>query len=94
MSRKYQEIPSTVATHKGFALPGFDQRGAAPRDIGPAAKANPGVNIIVYHSGYDIGDEQKAYRGDAAPTRRRTPSTALIKSLRENSTTPPAPQAG
>ena len=46
ISDKYPKIPPVVATHKGFALPGFDQRGAAPRDVGPAAKANPGVRFI------------------------------------------------
>ena len=84
VSRKYPEIPPTVATHKGFALPGFDQRAAAPRDVGPAAKANPGVNLIVYHSGYDTGDEQKAYRGDAAADSSANTVDSLIKSLREN----------
>ena len=84
MSEKYPEINPTVATHKGFALPGFDQRAAAPRDVGPAAKAHPDVNIIVYHSGYDTGDEQKAYRGDAEADSGTTTVDGFIKSLREN----------
>ena len=84
VSEKYPEIPPTVATHKGFALPGFDQRAAAPRDVGPAAKANPGVNLIIYHSGYDTGDEQKAYRGDAEADSGTTTVDGFIKSLREN----------
>ena len=84
VSEKYPEINPTVATHKGFALPGFDQRAAAPRDVGPAAKAHPDVNIIVYHSGYDTGDEQKAYRGDAEADSGTTTVDGFIKSLREN----------
>jgi hypothetical protein len=84
VSKKYPEIPPTVATHKGFALPGFDQRGAAPRDVGPAAKAHRGVNFIIYHSGYDIGDTQKAYRGDAQADSSQNTVDSLIKSLREN----------
>ena len=52
-----------IATHKGFALPGFDQRAATPRDIGPAARQNRDVKFIVYHSGYDIGDTQRALPG-------------------------------
>jgi len=28
ISRKYPDIPPLIATHKGFALPGFDKRGA------------------------------------------------------------------
>jgi predicted TIM-barrel fold metal-dependent hydrolase len=82
VSDKYG-IPATVATHKGFALPGFDQRAAAPRDVPPAAKANPDVNIIVYHSGYDTGDEQKAYRGDEKANSRTTTVDGFIKALRE-----------
>ncbi len=66
VSKKYPQVPPVIATHKGFPLPAFDQRAAAPRDVGPAAKANPGVRIIVYHSGYDTGDRQTAYRGDEA----------------------------
>jgi hypothetical protein len=84
VSEKFPEIPPTIATHKGFALPGFDQRAAAPRDVGPAAKKHRDVNIIVYHSGYDTGDEQKAYRGDAEADSGTTTVDGFIKSLREN----------
>jgi hypothetical protein len=82
--RRHPKIPPVVATHKGFALPGFDQRAAQPRDIGPAAKAYPGVRFLVYHSGYDIGDTQRAYAGDAKATSSANKVDALVKSLREN----------
>jgi hypothetical protein len=82
--RKYPQIPPVVATHKGFALPGFDQRAAQPRDIGPAAKAYPGVRFLVYHSGYDTGDTQRPYAGDDKATSSANKVDALIKSLREN----------
>jgi predicted TIM-barrel fold metal-dependent hydrolase len=84
VSEKFPEIPPLVATHKGFALPGFDQRCAAPRDIGVAAKAYPKVRFVVYHSGYDIGDTQKPYRGDAAAQSNTNTVDGLVKSLREN----------
>jgi uncharacterized protein len=84
VSRKVRSVPPVVATHKGFALPGFDQRAATPRDIGPAAKAYPGVKIIVYHSGYDIGDRQRPYRGDESARSDTNTVDGLIKSLREN----------
>jgi uncharacterized protein len=84
VSSKVKKIPPVVATHKGFALPGFDQRAATPRDIGPAAKQHRGVRFLVYHSGYDIGDTQKPYRGDAAADSNTNTVDALIKSLREN----------
>jgi uncharacterized protein len=84
ISARYDRVPPVVATHKGFALPGFDQRAATPRDIGPAAKANPGVRFLVYHSGYDIGDDQKPYAGDDKADSNTNTVDALIKSLREN----------
>ena len=82
--RKYPQIPPVVATHKGFALPGFDQRAATPRDIGPAAKNYRGVRFLVYHSGYDTGDTQKPYAGDDKAKSNTHKVDALVKSLREN----------
>jgi hypothetical protein len=84
VSKAHPSVPPTVATHKGFALPGFDQRAAAARDVGPAAKAYPGVNIVVYHSGYDTGDTQRPYRGDELADSSSNTVDGLIKSLREN----------
>jgi hypothetical protein len=84
VSRKVKEVPPTVATHKGFALPGFDQRAATPRDIGPAAKAYRGVRFLVYHSGYDTGDTQRPYAGDDKARSDTHTVDGLIKSLREN----------
>jgi hypothetical protein len=84
VSEKYPHIPPVVATHKGFALPGFDQRGAAPRDVGPAAKAYPGVRFMIYHSGYDLTDTQEPYAGDANVDSSNRTVDSFIKSLREN----------
>jgi len=82
VSRAYG-VPPVVAAHKGFALPGFDQQAAAPRDVGPAAAAFPGVRFLVYHSGHDIDEgPQRPYAGDAnVPNDARTVD-ALIKTLR------------
>jgi predicted TIM-barrel fold metal-dependent hydrolase len=82
--RNYKQVPAVVATHKGFALPGFDQRAATPRDVAPAAKQNPDIKILVYHSGYDIGDTQKPYRGDEQANSSTNTVDGLIKGLREN----------
>ena len=92
ISDAHPEIPPVVATHKGFALPGFDQRGAAPRDVGPAAKANPRVRFMIYHSGYDIfesgvpvgGQAEGPYPGDDKVDSSTRSVNAFIKSLREN----------
>jgi predicted TIM-barrel fold metal-dependent hydrolase len=82
VSRKYG-TPPVIATHKGFALPGFDQRAASPRDIGPAARQFPGVTFIVYHSGYDSGTEGP-YPGDDKVNSADRSVNAFVKSLREN----------
>ena len=76
-------MPKTIAAHKGFALPGFDQRAAACRDVGPAAKAFRDVNFIIYHSGYD-GEDVGPYPGDAKVDSSVRSIDSLIKSLREN----------
>lgn len=76
-------IPKLIATHKGFALPGFDQRAASPRDIGPAARQFPDVSFVVYHSGYDGGTEA-AYPGDDKVNSADRSVNAFVKSLREN----------
>ncbi len=76
-------MPKIVAVHKGFALPGFDQRAASPRDIGPAARAFPDVKFLVYHSGYD-SEEQGPYAGDDKVNSANRGVDCLVKSLREN----------
>jgi uncharacterized protein len=77
------DIPKIIAAHKGFALPGFDQRAASPRDVGPAARAFPEIKFIIYHSGYD-GEPQAPYPGDNKVNSADRGVDTLIKSLREN----------
>ncbi|HEX9711010.1 MAG TPA: hypothetical protein VGB52_00465 [Actinomycetota bacterium] len=79
-----------IATHKGFALPSFDQESASPRDIGPVASEyyDPTddartIKMIVYHSGYD-GEQQVGYPGDEAVDSAARGVNSLIKSLREH----------
>ncbi|MDQ1372835.1 MAG: uncharacterized protein QOJ09_173, partial [Actinomycetota bacterium] len=85
VSQRFPAIPPVIATHKGFALPGFDQRSAAPRDVGPAAKQNPDVRFLVYHSGHDILEPpQGPYPGDAAVDSSNRSVDSFIKALREN----------
>lgn len=89
-SRAYG-VPPVVAAHKGFALPGFDKRAAAPRDIGPAARAFPGVRFLVYHSGHDVGEgPQRPYAGDDRVADDARSVDALIKTLRRNGLDAPA----
>jgi predicted TIM-barrel fold metal-dependent hydrolase len=83
--RKLTKIggPPVIACHKGFALPSFDHRAASPRDIGPAARQNPDINFVVYHSGFD-SERQAAYPGDAKVNSADRGVDCFIKSLREN----------
>lgn len=49
--------------HKGFGNL-FGQGAveyASPVDVGPAAKAHPGVTFVVYHSGYEAGGAEGPY---------------------------------
>ncbi len=76
-------MPRIIAAHKGFALPGFDQRAASPHDVGPAARQFPGVAFLIYHSGY-YGERQRPYPGDDRVDSAGRGVDCLIKSLREN----------
>jgi predicted TIM-barrel fold metal-dependent hydrolase len=76
-------IPKIIAAHKGFALPGFDQRAASPRDVGGAARAHRDVKFIIYHSGYD-GEPQAPYPGDDKVNSADRGVDTFVKSLREN----------
>jgi hypothetical protein len=66
-----------ICVHKGFS-----QRGpyASPDDIGPAAKAHPDAQFVVYHSGYEPGRVEGPYADDRASSG----VNRLIKSMREN----------
>jgi uncharacterized protein len=79
-------VPKTIAAHKGFWLPGFDQTKAASRDVGPAAKAFPDIDFVIYHSGFDGFDREAGgpYPGDDLVDSSQRSTNSLIKSLREN----------
>jgi hypothetical protein len=76
--RKYG--PRRVCVHKGLSY--FVDNGS-PRDIGPAAKAFPDIQFLVYHSGYEF---PQAGRPDEGPYTEETAHLGvnrLIKSCRE-----------
>ena len=68
-----------VAIHKGFTTIGGVGPDAArfsdPVDVGPAAAAHPDVDIMVYHSGFDVGPAEGPYA--AANDARRRPAHPL-----------------
>jgi predicted TIM-barrel fold metal-dependent hydrolase len=45
----------TFAAHKGVALFGMDRELSSPHDMGRAAKANPDLTFLVYHSAFQPG---------------------------------------
>ena len=54
-----------IAVHKGFTAIGGTVPDAGrysdPVDVGPAAAAHPSVDIVVYHSGFDVGPPEGPY---------------------------------
>lgn len=73
-----------ICAHKG--LSGAADRGwngpSSPRDIGPAALAFPGIDFLVYHSGYEmrLGDlEEGPYSEEVA----HIGTNRLVKSLKD-----------
>jgi hypothetical protein len=50
-----------IAVHKGLA---FGQRGyeySTARDVGPAARAHPDMNFLIYHAGFDTAVQEGPY---------------------------------
>ncbi len=52
---------TTVCVHKGLS---GGNPAASPTDIGPAAAANPDLDFVVYHSGYEAGRREGPYDPD------------------------------
>ena len=83
-------IPN-FAIHKGLPIPGFDVEHNQPIDVGPAAKAYPEANFIIYHSGIGAGTsnllglsvvENHAYDESITDPRMHQGADQLIASLR------------
>jgi uncharacterized protein len=51
-----------VCVHKGLSgVGGGPAAFASPVDIGPAAAANPDISFVVYHSGFESANPERAY---------------------------------
>ena len=65
-----------VATHRGIGSDSGAWTGLySPRDVVPAAAANPDIKFLVYHSGWQSGvaEDHPFNMADAAPRGRRSP---------------------
>jgi predicted TIM-barrel fold metal-dependent hydrolase len=59
--------PKRVCVHKGFSsISPATAEYASPVDVGPAAKANPDIDFIVYHSGFESAGEEGPYTEETA----------------------------
>ncbi|HEX6311492.1 MAG TPA: amidohydrolase family protein [Acidimicrobiia bacterium] len=59
--------PKMVCVHKGFGSISPDANEyASPVDVGPAAAANPDIDFIVYHSGFEQAREEGPYTAETA----------------------------
>lgn len=79
----------TVSVHKGISVgsnQGWDGP-SSPRDIGPAAAAFPGINFIVFHSGYEPreGNQEEGPYSDEVSG---IGTNRLIKSLKDSGVGP------
>lgn len=52
---------TTIAVHKGVPLYGLLHEYSDPKDMGPAAAANPDLTFLTYHSGFEPGVEEGPY---------------------------------
>jgi hypothetical protein len=67
----------TFAVHKGVSLYGMRDELSSPRDMGIAAKANPDLTFLVYHSGFQPGAKEGPYDAKGGGVDR------LVKAHRE-----------
>jgi hypothetical protein len=74
--------PNIICAHKGIS--GLIDTGS-PRDIGPAAADYADLNFVVYHSGYELAEEEEGPYTEATAD---IGSNRLVKSLRGAGITP------
>jgi hypothetical protein len=79
----------TICIHKGLPLPtpfmtGRNRRYGGCGDVGKAARQNPDINFVIYHSGYDLKFRDKEY----VPGRHELGIDSLIQSLVDHGVAP------
>ncbi len=80
-SAQRDQMATVRKDHKVFGLVGGNNRPyASPVDVGPAAKANPDIKFVIYHSGYEPEDKEGPYSDATADVG----VNRLIKTAMEN----------
>jgi hypothetical protein len=79
----------TICIHKGLPLPtafmtSRNREYGSCRDVGKAARQNPDINFVVYHSGYDLQVRDKEF----LPGKHDMGVDSLIQSLLDNGVQP------
>jgi predicted TIM-barrel fold metal-dependent hydrolase len=79
----------TICIHKGLPLPtafmtNRNRRYGGCGDVGKAARQNPDINFVVYHSGYDLKVRDREF----VPGRHEHGIDSLIQSLLDNGVKP------
>jgi len=74
-----------VCAHKGISqmVPT-----GSPRDVGPAAKAFPDIDFVIYHSGYEFPTSDAPEEGPFSEATADLGVNRLVKSLRDAGVTP------
>jgi hypothetical protein len=79
----------TICIHKGLPLPtafmtNRNLEYGSCRDVGKAARQNPDINFVIYHSGYDLKVRDTAF----VPGKHEIGVDSLIQSLLDNGVQP------
>ena len=70
-----------VCAHKGIAMLAA---AGSPADVGPAARAHPNVQLVIYHSGYELPDEDGEVEGPFDDATADVGVNRLLTTLREH----------
>ena len=70
-----------VCAHKGIA---FHAPAGSPEDVGPAARAHPNVQFVIYHSGYELPDAAGEREGPFHEADADVGVNRLLATLREH----------
>lgn len=74
---------NVVCVHKGVKIGNFLDEFLDPKDVGPAAKKNPDLKFVIYHSAITLGTGEGPYDADK-PVSQLTGMDRLIRSALDN----------